>query len=567
MFSSSFDISSHPRMVLAILFLLVGCSQHNSQLFIVGGIKSPESSPAWSSTVAIGKVPRLQNDIDWYCSGTLVSRELIVTAAHCLYDVKGPSELRVLFGDRIDSPNAVISKVMSFQSFREEGYRYFPNFDVAWIKLDGLAPISMNPVKLLPDWEGLESFTGQPRSIKLAGFGQKATTCPTGSTDCNGVKREVDTILRRAVDNSHFVSQMIIGPTPGFGSCFGDSGGPAFVNLDNEWYLAGVLSGKSPLMNTREVLKLDTICESGESVYNFIGPYADWIMSTSVGESESFPEFFDEWPSISVNNHNNDLHTMINDRDYRKASWDTIEIMIQKFKDKVPNDNDGSFFLDAKKVAEEIQAWEEFSYNGIYLNPSSQKLRSYQIVDLSPLKHLRSIKSLSLIGNKITDTAPLIDLVQLESLTLGNNVDHDSKQRIPWDLGFLVGLKHLKKLNLANNKLGFDQHAIPWNSLTSLESLDLSGNLGIDLSLIPWADLQNLREINISRCGLKEISALTSAQNLIKLNLSQNQLLQVEDISNLKHLEELDVTKNPISDFSFTGKMQSLKILKRDENK
>ncbi len=140
MLTSLFSVIGFFRATPVLLLLLSGCSSElTSRLSIVGGIESPNNSPAWSSTVAIGKVIRNQDAIEWSCSGTLVSEDLIVTAAHCLYDVKSPSELRVLFGNGTNSPESVISEVESFKSFREEGYRYFPNFDVAWIKLTGLA--------------------------------------------------------------------------------------------------------------------------------------------------------------------------------------------------------------------------------------------------------------------------------------------------------------------------------------------------------------------------------------------------------------------------------------------
>ncbi|MCA9563203.1 MAG: trypsin-like serine protease, partial [Myxococcales bacterium] len=95
-----------------------------------------------------------------FCSGTLISEDVVLTAAHCLYEWDQPlSEMQVVFGPSLDNP-ILVSGVTDFV-IHPDFDRELLYDDAALIRLS--APVDIEPVVLNRNaldntWIGIGTF-------------------------------------------------------------------------------------------------------------------------------------------------------------------------------------------------------------------------------------------------------------------------------------------------------------------------------------------------------------------------------------------------------------------------
>jgi len=175
--------------------------------------------------------------LDNGCTGLLLAPKLLVTAAHCggatAFWLGDEFEVRV--DDETGTANAIDAPAGSAR--RVVKCTPHPNGeiasgrDIAWCEL---AEPAMDSRQIAPALLGcMRGLLTEGTDVTLVGFGSDATH------DAVGIKR-------RAVANvSNFGAELEIGDHER-GSCAGDSGSPAFVQLDSgtgsEWWVAGILS-------------------------------------------------------------------------------------------------------------------------------------------------------------------------------------------------------------------------------------------------------------------------------------------------------------------------------------
>ena len=514
---------------------------------IVGGESLSPYGPANRSLVAIAR--RDQNTI--YCSGTLIAPKLVLTAAHCLDGM--PNSFDVLFGHNID--DALRIQATKAMVFSPPNTRFYPNFDVGWLALDKEPPPPYRPAEILRDPAQLSPLLAGKVPLILAGFGKTSTECDEHRSRCVGEAREVSTRLRRYVNTPHFRQLLLTGPTPGQGSCQGDSGGPAYAEIKGRWYLAGFLHGKNLLLNSKQILKTEQLCESGESTYTFAAAYREWIEKTAevklpVNELAN-PPAPPPPPAAMLGNAPSLAEYLAYDKP-ESPLWKTADVLISSFKDpgKRIDPNFDELVTDPIRAAATMEKWETLSSYGVTATLPTLIPRDQQITDLRPLALLRNLKTLELSDHRIQDTSPLKQLTGLEKLTLNTNYDFATKRRIPWNLAFLEYLPRLRVLNLLANGQAAYLKEIPWDSLTGLETLVLSSESGdLDLSAIPWSKLVGLKQLIINNCGLGDITPLADAVNLEQLNLQRNAIRDIAVLKKLKNLRILDVSDNQIQDF------------------
>lgn len=177
---------------------------------IVGGRAA--GTCEWPSTVL------LEND-STLCTGVLVHPRVVLYAAHCGVDFD-----IVVFGERYDAGYYV--QVLECRR-RSDGERTGPN-DFAYCEL--ARPVHSVPVA--PILYGCEEAAlTEDREVTIVGFGEDENRI-------SGLKRYA------AADYGGEDGSMLLVGGEAASASFGDSGGPAFVQLDDgSWRTFGIVSG------------------------------------------------------------------------------------------------------------------------------------------------------------------------------------------------------------------------------------------------------------------------------------------------------------------------------------
>jgi hypothetical protein len=209
---------------------------------IYGG--APVAACAWPSTVFIGG-----------CTGSLVHPRVVVLAAHCVA-FSPPDE--ILFGENFQDPTRVVAL---------EGCVVHPEWGMT-MPGDGQHDIAVceiaepvDDVPIVPILMGCEADMLQPgASTTLVGFGQADDALGMGP------KREVVTEIQQVGTDAIWVGDDV------HAACFGDSGGPAYIELpDGSWRVFGATSG--PSMPSPECPQT--------GIWTMLHPHVPWIEDTT----------------------------------------------------------------------------------------------------------------------------------------------------------------------------------------------------------------------------------------------------------------------------------------------
>jgi len=244
-----------------VLLFATGCSQpdtSDSDIKIVGGEEVTTQDVVTRSTVALvntrGKA---------FCTGSLITRIHVLTAAHCLVNYRERG-LFVAFGPKATRGNFAIERLRlanfykTHEDFSPQAMRSLsdptPPADIALVQLSEPAPSAYQPASLLSARSQLRA--GEP--LVLAGFG----ITHYESRDA-GTLRKVTTKFRTLLRSK---KELMYGTTPGKSACKGDSGGPAFVKRGSRLALIGVTS-RGP-----------RVCDA-VGIYTDARVYRDWLVT------------------------------------------------------------------------------------------------------------------------------------------------------------------------------------------------------------------------------------------------------------------------------------------------
>ncbi len=257
--------------------------QNEDSLGIVGGTTADSQFQKQHGIVQLKLITKTGQAT---CTGTLISRNVVMTAAHCVF-LPGLKDVAVMFtlSDKLANQE---NTIFATGVVVHEGYVGLKGEvetigdsdiwnDIALLKLSKDAPVDFKTAQLPPLGSKVSLLKGQ--RVILAGYGitnamvRREVKQPDGSTrvsempsEGTGTLRKVDKIVVTQVTTDQ--KEITLDQRKFRGACHGDSGGPAFIKLKNGSLLqVGVTSrGTEKLGN----------CHQG-AIYTGVIGQTEWI--------------------------------------------------------------------------------------------------------------------------------------------------------------------------------------------------------------------------------------------------------------------------------------------------
>lgn len=208
---------------------------------IIGGVTVDAKDPIAKSTVAIVASVKTADGQEgqFICTGSLLTENVVLTAGHCVPEVGAEYKevvLYVIFNTdlrkmgRTDIRLVVDSVIHT--DYGKTGSEGEDAHDLALIKFAGAMAPGYTVAKFLDD----ETLLKPGTKVTLAGYGLIET---------DGVNTKSDDRLRKVdveVVEEFGKHEILLDQTKGKGACHGDSGGPAFLEVNGTQYVWGVTS-------------------------------------------------------------------------------------------------------------------------------------------------------------------------------------------------------------------------------------------------------------------------------------------------------------------------------------
>jgi transmembrane serine protease 9 len=231
---------------------------------IIGGVPAPIGAYPWQISIGLADVPP---SLGHFCGGSVIGKNWILTAAHCVDGSTAPNTLNVQYGTNILSQggkSAKVVKIIVHDNWDKASFDY----DAALLKTD--SALETTPIKLLTKDAASKIFpVGVLGMVSGWGLTQEGGSISDvlqhvgvqvkSNDDCNSPTAYSGQITDRMVCAGF--------ATGGKDSCQGDSGGP-FVIFDRHggFALAGIVSWGEGCAKPNKF-----------GVYTRVTEIADWV--------------------------------------------------------------------------------------------------------------------------------------------------------------------------------------------------------------------------------------------------------------------------------------------------
>ncbi|MBX3040582.1 MAG: trypsin-like serine protease [Bdellovibrionaceae bacterium] len=215
---------------------------------IIGGTEVHDRHDSLRSIVALYDTAG-----GFLCTGTLIDKNLVITAAHCIpQDV---SKMLVIFGNKVQktAPMAKVTGAIAFPGYNRHARR--DQGDIALVSFEGTTPDFFRPLPILT--EQYARVLRKGTLVMMLGYGLSDAINKTGS----GVLRMTSA---RIEDAQYGPTEILLDESLGKGTCSGDSGGPVIIMVGEQAHILAVTS------------RGDEFCNQ-KGVYTSTTAYRPWI--------------------------------------------------------------------------------------------------------------------------------------------------------------------------------------------------------------------------------------------------------------------------------------------------
>lgn len=274
---------------LLLAGLALGCERADSygtskRRIIEGQASSRAEYPATVALLFIEKEPGWDDYAGVGCTGTLIAPDVVLTAAHCTVD---PAEIAQYPGLTVDTYISFEPDLADFgittmdlpaDAIRVTEQVIHPGYvgndaepqpglgadrDIGLLLLERAAPIA--PAALPSLAADARVRTGEP--VMIVGYGQRERQV---ESELYGEKFSASTFVQDVGDWEMQVGGTIDSTTTGPSKCYGDSGGPTYLEHDGALVVVGVTSRSYNLHEECDEAGIDTR----------VGPFVEWIGAT-----------------------------------------------------------------------------------------------------------------------------------------------------------------------------------------------------------------------------------------------------------------------------------------------
>ncbi len=177
-----------------------------------------------------------------FCSATLISPHVVLTAGHCIEGTTA-ADNQIFFGSQEGGPGPAIDVIDQLKN---------PATDMALLTLK-----TAGPAVPVPFFAGdLAAHINEP--VHIVGFGSV-----NEAGEGFGPKREGMSKLLHLQGDEMFTQTALSGPISG--TCYGDSGGPNYMTIGGQEFVVG------------EIVSGTAMCGMGEDISIRTDVYKDWI--------------------------------------------------------------------------------------------------------------------------------------------------------------------------------------------------------------------------------------------------------------------------------------------------